>query len=79
MRCRVGIVSSFYDGNSFKERENLRVSRWPISLFDFSFIFARYILLRLKTLNSRNFKSVSQILVFFYLTAITTDNVECLG
>ena len=37
---------------------------------------ARYILLKLKTLNSRNFKCVSHPFVF-YITAITTDNVKC--
>ena len=39
---------------------------------------ARYILLKLKTLNSRHFKYVSHPLVF-YITAITTDNVKCFG
>ena len=38
---------------------------------------AGYILLRLKTLDSRNFKCVSHPLVF-HITAITTDNVEYL-
>ena len=31
--------------------ENLRVACWPFSLLDFSLMVARYILLRLKTLN----------------------------
>ena len=35
---------------------------------------ARYILLRLKTLNSRNFRCVSRPLVF-YITEITTYNL----
>ena len=36
----------------------------------------RYILLRLKTLNSRNFKCVSHPLVF-YITATIAENVKC--
>ena len=39
---------------------------------------ARYILLRLKTLNSTYFKCVSHPLVF-YITAVTTDNVKYFG
>ena len=39
---------------------------------------ARYILLKLKTLNSRHFKYISHQLVF-YITAITTDNLKMFG
>ena len=41
-------------------------------------MIVRYILLRLKTLNSRHFKCVSHQLVF-YRTSITTYNIECVG
>ena len=75
--CGVDIVSHFYDGKLFKEREeNLRVTSWPISLSFFSFMIARYILLRLKTINQRHFKCVTNPLVF-YITEITTDNIKC--
>ena len=39
---------------------------------------ARYILLRLKTLNSRHFKCVSHPLLF-YITVTTTDYLKCFG
>ena len=39
---------------------------------------ARYILFRLKTVNSRHFKCVSHPLLF-YITVTTTDNVKYFG
>ena len=72
----VSIVSTFYHDKS--KRENLRFACWLISLLVFSFIIARYILLKLKTLNSRHFKCVSHQLSF-YVTVITTDNVKYFG
>ena len=39
---------------------------------------ARSIFIKIKILNSRNFKYVSHPLVF-YITVITTDNVKCFG
>ena len=75
--CRPGIVSCFYDGKSFKERE---VKGCPLTYFliVFSFMVAKYIFFKLKTLNLRHFKCISYPLVFC-ITAITTDNVKYFG
>ena len=57
-----------------------RYVRCPLTYFLISFMSARYILIIFKTHKSRHFKCIPHPFVLvYYITAITTDNVNYFG